>query len=95
MPGCGESEAENEHQVRYANYIGSSKGYKPVPMPSGPPMPCDDAPSEDTNKPFVRDLTVTELEELIEKAVRRVIQGEDIKREWAKLEALREALRKK
>ena len=49
--------------------------------------PFKDEPAEDTNKPFVRDLRVDELEELIEKAMRRVLQGEDIKQEFARLQA--------
>lgn len=56
----------------------------PVPMPS---YPRDDEPSEDTNKGYVRDMSIDELEELIEKCVRRVLQGEDVKREYAKLRA--------
>jgi len=49
--------------------------------------PFRDVPSPDTNKPFVRDMTYEELEELIETCVRRVLQGDDIKREYAKLKA--------
>ncbi len=75
---------------------------KAVPMPSGPfkdepskisffdkgglPDALDES-GEDTNKPFVRDLTIDELETLIEKAVRRVLQGEDIRKEYARLQA--------
>lgn len=51
--------------------------------------PFDDKPSEDTNPPFVRDLSVPELEEIIEKCVRRVLQGEDLKREWERIQATR------
>ena len=53
----------------------------PVSIPSGP---LSDTPTSPT---FVRDLSVDELEKLIEACVRRVIQGEDIKRELEKLKA--------
>ena len=55
--------------------------------PAMPFYPRDDEPSEDTGNPFVRDMTHDELEGLIERCVRRVIKGENIKREYAKLRA--------
>jgi len=76
MPGCGE-----------VPQVPLIDGCTPIPVPSIPAGTFDDDKSEATNPPFVRDLTVPELEELIEKAVRRVLQGEDIKREFERLEA--------
>ncbi|KKN19569.1 hypothetical protein LCGC14_0944260 [marine sediment metagenome] len=78
MPGCGEPAIPiYAHKLDLGKLEGGST--------SGP---HDDVP-EDTNKPFVRDLQVDELEELIEKCVRRVLQGEDIKREFEKLQVAR------
>jgi len=86
MPGCGDSSLK----------IDPSK-LTPAPMPSGgstysgpyrdPAEFNADVSPVDTNKPFVRDMTYDELEELIEKCVRRVLQGEDIKREFERLKA--------
>jgi len=51
------------------------------------PVPMTPYIWPENRKPQVKDLTVIELEELIEKCVRRVLQGEDIKREYLKLRA--------
>ncbi len=76
MPGCGEPAPG-----------GLPDGtIDPTAIPYNGPFPDT---QEETGSPFVRDLTVPELEEIIEKCVRRVLQGEDIKREWAKLQAAR------
>ena len=82
MPPCGEDNIPKELK-------GLVDGGAPMAVPMPPYGPFKDEPGEDTNKPFVRDLTVDELEELVEKAVRRVLQGEDIKREFARLQAAR------
>lgn len=95
MPGCGESEIPDG---TFAEPLGDGGILRSKVEPALPIYhvktasgPFNDPPSEDTNLPFVRDLTVPELEELIEKCVRRVLQGEDLKREWAKLQRIRES----
>lgn len=75
MPGCGE-------QVPKGLPEGT---IDPSTIPYCGPF--DDKPTPDTNKPFVRDMRIDELEELVEKCVRRVLQGEDIKREFERLKA--------
>ena len=76
MPGCGE-------EVPDIVDINVDMGKLARESTSGP----HDEILEDTNKPFVRDMTYEQLEELIEKCVRRVLQGDDINREYAKLRA--------
>jgi len=74
MPGCGEEVPKELTEALSKLEGGATTG----PLPDI---------QEDTNKPFVRDMQIDELEELIEKCVRRVLQGEDIKREFEKLRA--------
>lgn len=74
MPGCGE-EVPEMLRKELGLEGGSTSG------------PHEDIPAEDTNKTFVRDMTYEELEELIETCVRRVLQGDDIKREYERLKA--------
>lgn len=80
MPGCGETEIP---EGVFEKTLGEG-GILRSKISAGP---YDDTPASVTNKPFVRDMTYDELEELIEKCVRRVIQGEDVKREYEKLRA--------
>ncbi len=84
MPGCGESEIPDGVFEKPLGDGGILRS-KVDPTYHGP-FPDT---QEDANPPFVRDLTVPELEELIGKAVRRVLQGEDLKREWERLQAAR------
>ena len=94
MPGCGEPQESIFEPTDHSKLVQGVENFREE-WSNETKNRAAKRDAENTNPPFVRDLTVTELEALIEKAVRRVIQGEDIKREWAKLEALREALRKK
>lgn len=97
MPGLdGGVDPALEETLR--EHLGIETGHQPSGKTldvSNPPKgssgvphgPFKDDGGEDTNPPFVRDLTVPELEEVIEKCVRRVLDGKDIKREFERLQA--------
>ena len=84
MPGCEESgtpnSVENYEMPKAVPYGGFEDYVKPVGPFIDPPYPI-------TNKPLVKDLTIDELEELIEKCLRRVLYGAEIRRELERLKA--------